>query len=99
MAKQLKSTEKPHLRINTVEHALLEFIEASPGNRMVCAKSVAAESLGVSVPTVTRAMRRLESLGLLIVCERFLRSGAQIENEYEVSQLGRELLHTFKPVR
>lgn len=99
MAKQLKSTEKPRLRINTVEHALLEFIEASSGSRMVCAKSVAANSLGVSVPTITRAMRRLENLGLLMVYERFLRSGAQVENEYEVSELGRSLLPTFKPIR
>lgn len=91
MTKRVRAAEALGVRINETELGVMRFIASQPGMAVFSIGDLSRE-LGCSVATVRNSLRALYSKGLVSVRARYLRNGGQLENEYELTDEGKQLL-------
>ena len=96
MTRQVRLPDRPELRLNETELAVLRFVSDRSGapEHPVCVSArELSQVAGKNVSTARACIMRLCSKGLLISSERWLRNGARAENSLELSDDGRLVLY------
>lgn len=88
MTKQIKLSGLNGIKINETECVLLRYVAGKPGALSVEGLKSMAAATGIKPATLQRTLHSCVSKDLLIVRARFMPNGGQIENEYQVANLG-----------
>lgn len=91
MTKRAKVSAVVGVRINERELELLKRIHADAAPCVLSVNGLARD-FSCSVATVRNSIRALEDKDLILVRTRFLRNGGQLENEYELTEVGGRIL-------
>lgn len=92
MTKRVRFDSPQGVRVNETEYALMRYIASLSDGPAVLSVSELSKELVRSVVTIRNSLRSLGDKGLLEIRARYLRNGGQLENEYEVTELGHRIL-------
>lgn len=92
MTKRVRFDSPQGVRVNETEYALMRYIASRSDGPAVLSVSELSKELVRSVVTIRNSLRSLGDKGLLEIRARYLRNGGQLENEYEVTELGHRIL-------
>ena len=91
MTKQVANLVGTSIHINESELAFLRLLEEGGGRSSLSTANI-AKAIGLKGRSASRISRSLEEKGLVVVQPRYLGNGAQLENEYALTQKGREVI-------
>ncbi len=82
----------PHgARINETELKVLEVLSEREGVSVMSIGGLSG-ALGCCAGSAHKSLRMLDDKGLISVHRRYLKNGGQLENEYELTDLGGRIL-------
>ena len=90
MTKQIIDRSLPGGRVNETDLALMEFLVGCEAGRAAVSREQLSGELGCSPATLRSCVKRLERKLLLEVHERRHRNGGTLENEYVLTEAGRD---------
>lgn len=92
MAKRVRACEVLGVRINESELAILHWLSKANDGRCACSVQRLGDAVGKSEATTRNSLKALEGQGLIVIYARYLKNGARLENEYELTPLGERAL-------
>lgn len=95
MTRQLAGMGNVSIPINESELAFLRLVQDAGGTLQLSVRGI-AERLGLKDRSASRIARRLEEKGLIEIRRRFLENGGQLENEYQLTSVGRDVLQALR---
>lgn len=91
MTKRVRFGVPMGVRINETELRVLEVLSDRNGVAVMSIGELSGE-LGCCAGSAHKSLRMLDDKGLISVHRRYLRNGGQLENEYELTDFGEQVL-------
>ena len=91
MTKRVRAAEALGVRVNETSLEVLRYLNRS-GRPITAAVAEFCEVTGKSKASIQSSLRALTGEGLLEIHHRYLANGGRLENEYEVTELGSQVI-------
>ncbi|WP_293817088.1 hypothetical protein [uncultured Parolsenella sp.] len=91
MTKRVRFKTQVGVRINETELKVLEVLSECEGVAVMSIGELSV-ALGCCAGSAHKSLRMLDDKGLISVHRRYLKNGGQLENEYELTDLGGRIL-------
>ena len=101
MTKRLKTAPDLKVRINELDYAVLRHLSAGGAERASIPMSIRAitDRTSRNDGSIRRSLASLRDQGIILIARRYLENGGQLENVYQITELGSRVMHSVEKLR